>query len=152
MKSTVLFLAILFALVTLSALLAHLLEMPEKLKMNNESYQIVQSIYRGWAWLGIFELGAIVLTGTWAVFRWKSRQHFPHIIIAFACFVLSILIFFLYTYPTNAATNNWTTLPDNWEQLKYKWEFSHAGRAISNLTGLSLLVIVLVKEASPSQA
>src|SRR5262249_62274680 len=28
------------------------------------------------------------------------------------------------------ATNNWTMIPDNWEQLRREWEYSHAVNAV----------------------
>ena len=61
MKNAIRFTAILFAVITLSALMAHLLELRVKINLSKEDYQIVQGIYSGWQWLGIFEIGAIIL-------------------------------------------------------------------------------------------
>jgi hypothetical protein len=61
------------------------------------------------------------------------------------CIGLTLVVFFLFTYPANQQTHNWTMLPDNWEALRRQWEYSHAAGAglyfvaLINLT-LSLLV------------
>ena len=67
MKDLIRFIALLFTAITLSAVMAHLLEMPVKINLSKEDYQTVQGIYSGWQWLGIFEMGAILLTIIWAV-------------------------------------------------------------------------------------
>jgi hypothetical protein len=41
-----------------------------------------------------------------------------------------LAIFFLWTFPANQATNNWTTIPGHWEQLREQWEYSHAVNAV----------------------
>lgn len=42
----------------------------------------------------------------------------------------NLAIFFIWTYPTNVATNNWTTVPENWQALRAQWEYSHAANAL----------------------
>jgi hypothetical protein len=49
---------------------------------------------------------------------------------AFFCIALSPAIFFIWTYPANQATDNWATIPANWEQLRWQWEYSHAANAL----------------------
>ena len=41
-----------------------------------------------------------------------------------------VRIFFIWTYPANQATDNWTTIPADWEQLRRQWEYSHAVNAL----------------------
>src|SRR5262245_38028403 len=43
---------------------------------------------------------------------------------------LSLAIFFIWTYPANQATDKWATIPANWEQLRWQWEYSHAANAL----------------------
>ena len=45
---------------------------------------------------------------------------------------LAILIFMLFTQPANAATQNWTVQPENWEALRAQWEYSHLVNAAVN--------------------
>jgi hypothetical protein len=48
------------------------------------------------------------------------------------------------TYPANPVTNNWTTLPENWAELRRQWEFSHAASAILNLIALVMLILSIL--------
>jgi hypothetical protein len=54
---------------------------------------------------------------------------FVFALVAFCCIALSLAVFFVWTYPANQATDNWTTMPANWEQLRRQWEYSHAANA-----------------------
>lgn len=146
MKNLLRFITILFAVITLSALIAHLLELPGKINLSKENYQLVQSIYQGWSWLGIFEIGAILFTMIWAIIDSRKKRILPFLLMALLCFIVSIAIFFVFTYPANKATINWTDLPDDWQVLQKNWEYSHAARAILNLIGFSFLIITLLKD------
>lgn len=42
--------------------MAHLLELPNKINLPAEAYLTIQQIYRGWAFLGIIELAALLST------------------------------------------------------------------------------------------
>lgn len=148
MKNVIRFTAILFAVITLSALMAHLLELRVKINLSKEHYQVVQGIYSGWQWLGIFEVGAIVLTMTWVIIDRKLKTIFPFLLTALICFTLSFVIFFLFTFPTNQETLSWTSLPNNWDELRKTWEYSHAVRAFLSLFGFSFLVVALLKKSS----
>ena len=145
MKNLIRFIALIFTAITLSASMAHLLELRVKMQLLKADYQTVQGIYSGWQWLGIFELGAIILTLIWIIFDRKSTI-FPFLSAALICFILSILIFFVFTFPTNQATLSWTNLPDDWEELRKTWEYSHAMRAFLSLSGFSFLVLALLKK------
>ena len=120
--------------------MAHLLELRAKMLFAKDDYQLVQGIYRGWQWLGIFEIGAIVLTLGWTIMVRKEIKFFRYALSALLCLIISIIIFFVFTFPANQATTNWTNLPSNWEELRMKWEYSHAARALLNLTGFMLLI------------
>ena len=75
MKNLLRFLAILFSVITLSALMTHLLELRGKINLPKENYQVVQSIYNGWAWLGVFEISAIILVLVWAINMRKAKEN-----------------------------------------------------------------------------
>ena len=145
MKNVLRFTTIVFELITLSALMAHLLALPAKMKLTREDYYTVQSIYSGWAWLGIFEIGALLLTLIWAISERNKKGIFSLLIIAFIFFAVSLTLFFIFTFPANTATVNWTHRTDNWQMLRQQWEYSHAARTILNLIGFSCLMISLLK-------
>lgn len=46
-----------------------------------------------------------------------------------------------FTFPANRATQNWTTLPENWMALRAQWEYSHAASAVLNLAALVAVIL-----------
>jgi hypothetical protein len=146
MKNVLRYTTILFELITLSALMAHLLALPAKMKLTREDYYTIQSIYSGWAWLGIFEVGALLLTLIWSVSERKKKGTFLLLIIAFIFFAVSLTLFFIFTFPANTATVNWTLKTNNWQMLRQQWEYSHAARTMLNLIGFSCLIFSLLKK------
>lgn len=145
MKNTIRFTAIFFAVITVSALMAHLLELSSKMDLSKQNYQIVQGIYQGWNWLGIFEIGTILLIILWLLFFQKSKEYRPYLLVALSCFVASTTLFFIFTLPVNKVTNNWTTLNEDWQSHRNTWEYSHAVRAILHLIGFCFLILKLLK-------
>jgi hypothetical protein len=146
MKNVLRYTTILFELITLSALMAHLLALPAKMKLTQVDYYTVQSIYSGWAWLGIFEIGALLLKLIWAISEGKKKRTFLFVIIAFIFFAVSLTLFFIFTFPANTATVNWTLKTNNWQMLRQQWEYSHAARTMLNLIGFSCLIFSLLKK------
>jgi hypothetical protein len=57
------------------------------------------------------------------------------------------LAIFVWTFPTNQATNNWTVVPKNWNALRIQWEYSHAANAVGlGLCGYSGASTVFASE------
>jgi hypothetical protein len=147
MKNIIGFSTLFFSIITLSALIAHLLALPAKMRLSAQDYLTVQGIYRGWAWLGVFELAAIVLVLIWTIQEYHHNRNFAFLFTAGSCLIVSIAIFFLFTFPANRATHNWLKLPLNWPDLRRQWEYSHAVRALLNLASVSLLLTMLLKNS-----
>lgn len=147
MKNIIGFSALFCSIIALSALVAHLLALPAKMRLSAQDYLTVQGIYRGWAWLGVFELAAIVLTLVWTIREYHHSGNFAFLFTAGSCLIVSIAIFFLFTFPANSATHNWIKLPLNWLDLRKQWEYSHAIRALLNLASVSLLLAMLLKNS-----
>jgi hypothetical protein len=119
-------LTVLFTAVAMAAGFAHLLELPNKMRLSRDDYLVVQQIYRGWALLGVVVVGALVTT-LLVTFRLRARPpEFYLSLTAAVCIALTLVVFFLFTYPANRQTRNWTMLPENWETLRRQWEYSHA--------------------------
>ena len=138
------FLAVLFVGLALGPSAAHLLELPNKIGLSRDDYLVVQQIYRGWNLLAVVVVGALASTLVLAVrVRWEHRQ-FRLAIAAFVCLVAAQAVFWLWTFPMNQATRNWTELPQVWEPLRAQWEYSHAFGALLNLAALALLVLCLL--------
>jgi uncharacterized membrane protein len=134
------FLTLSLVALSLGAPLAHLLELPNKIGLPAQDYLLVQQVYRGWALLGVLPCAALLATLLVAVQAREARRAFAFALIAFFCLAGMLAVFFIFTYPVNAVTENWTLLPDNWEALRRRWEYSHAASAVLTFVAfLSLL-------------
>ena len=109
---------------------AHLFALPNKITMEQSEYFTAQSVYAGWALFGLFLIGALVAHAALAILL---RAEAAPSICAFAaafCFAASLAVFFIWVFPANQATNNWTSVPANWRALRVDWEYGHAASAI----------------------
>jgi hypothetical protein len=138
------FVAVLSTAVAMAAGFAHLLELPNKMSLAREDYLTVQQIYRGWALVGIVVVSALVTSGVVAFLVRARPSEFYLTVAATLCIALSLVVFFLFTYPANQQTQNWTILPDNWEGLRRQWEYSHAVGAGLYFVALGALTISLL--------
>ena len=146
MKNLARFITLLFAVITLSALLSHLLELPGKLELSKENYQAVQSIYGDWILMVFVEGVSLVLTVYLAIIERRKKRTRNLLVVASSLFLISIIVFFIFTIPIDKATDNWSVLPADWETLRNQWEYSYAGRALLNLTGFCFLVLGVLKK------
>lgn len=141
------FSSLLFTALALSAGLAHLFELPNKINLSKDDYLTVQQIYNGWALLGIVALGALLSILILTCLVRKQKKAFAFTLIALLCIVATQIIFWVFTYPANQQTNNWTILPVNWIELRKQWEYSHAMSAVLDLMALIALILsVLPKD------
>jgi uncharacterized membrane protein len=135
------FLAIMFTAIALVPGGAHVLALPAKIELPEQPYFTVQQIYRGWAWLGIAIAAAILANLASALLARGQPRPLGLSLAACLLIVGTLVIFFVWTYPANQVTGNWTTVPDNWEQLRAQWEYSHAANA--GITFVALVCSVL---------
>jgi hypothetical protein len=135
------FVSILLTAVAMAGGFAHLFELPNKMDLSREEYFIVQQIYRGWVLLGIPIFGALISTLALTVVTRKNPQVFPFALLATICISLALGVFFLFTYPANMQSGNWTFMPDNWRELRRQWEYSHAAGAGLYLAAFIMLAL-----------
>jgi hypothetical protein len=133
------FLAIVLTALSLVPAGAHLAELPNKIGLDQEAYFAVQNIYRGWALFGIALFGALGATLALATMLRRQRAPFWLALAGFLLMAATLVIFFMWTYPANQATSNWTVVPANWQQLRTTWEYAHATNAV--LTFLALCAV-----------
>jgi hypothetical protein len=133
------FLAIVLTALALVPAGAHLAELPNKIGLDQEAYFIVQNIYAGWALFGIVLFGALGTNLALAIMVRRQRAPFRLALAAFLLVAATLVIFFIWTYPANQATSNWTVVPANWQQLRTTWEYAHATNAV--LTFLALCAV-----------
>ncbi|HVW62103.1 MAG TPA: hypothetical protein VHC48_18765 [Puia sp.] len=134
------FAALLFSALVLVPGMAHLLEMPHKMQLTQESYGTVQYIYGGWAILGVFQIAAIVFS----LLLYFRGGRPPLALVAAALLACTLGIFFIWTYPVNRVTQNWSLVPENWETLRIRWEYSHAAGALLELIAYILLLFAVL--------
>jgi hypothetical protein len=138
------FTSIMATAVVMAAGFAHLLELPNKIGLPRDEYLIVQQLYRGWALLGVVMIVSLGATLTLGILERDQPRIAAFTLGAAACIAVSLVVFFTFTFPANKATMNWTVLPDNWTQLRSRWEYSHAVGAALQFVALSLLTLALL--------
>ena len=117
---------------------AHLFALPNKIALTDEPYFIVQGIYRGWALFGIVLFAAIAANGLVALMQYRRRERWGYAAGAVMAILVTLAIFFTWTFPANQATANWTQIPSGWESLRLQWEYSHAVNAVVTFFALCL--------------
>jgi hypothetical protein len=123
---------------------AHLLELSNKIRLTRGEYQTAQKLYRGWQFAGIIVIGALLSTLALTLRLRSEPESFTAAAVAFACIAGTQVIFWSATFPVNRRTVNWTMLPDNWAQLRIRWEYSHAASAVLNLIAFISVSLAVV--------
>lgn len=139
------FIALLATAMAMAAALAHALELPNKIDMSREHYFIVQRVYDGWNRLAY--LLAVELVGILSViwfYRSEPRVMWPAL-AALACLVAAQAVFWIWTFPANQATSNWTTQPADWARLRSEWEYSHLAGAIFQTLAMASLIVAALR-------
>lgn len=140
-SDVVFFAALLATAVALGGALAHAFEFPNKINLPGNEYFIVQKTYRGWNLLAFILLVELVsMIALTVLYRKEPRVRWP-VSTAIFCLLSAQVVFWLYTYPANVATANWTVIPGNWEELRYQWEYSHLAGAVLQLVAMSSLIV-----------
>ncbi len=137
--------ALLSTALALGPALAHLFELPNKMRLEPDAYFAAQRMYSGWAVLAIIILGAQALSiaATIALGR-SDGSVLTAALVAIAAVFAAQLVFWIWTYPANAATDQWTKMPDNLEALRSQWEYSHATGAAFQLIAMASLTVAAV--------
>ena len=144
------FLAIILTALALVPSGAHLAALPNKIAMAQAAYFVAQQIYAGWALFGVVLFGALVANLAHAIMLRRLGRSLGYELASFLLIAANLAIFFVWTFPTNQATNNWTVVPKNWSALRLQWEYSHAASAVVTFAALVCGVIAVLRR--PSQA
>jgi hypothetical protein len=133
------FLALVFTALALAPAVAHLASLPNKIDLAQTDYFISQNVYRGWDLFGVAQIGALL--SNFALVVMLRAQTVPLSLagLALLCQIATLAIFFAFTFPPNKATDNWTSIPADWESLRWQWESSHAASAVIAFIGFCAL-------------
>lgn len=139
------FLAVLIAGLALIAPGAHLYELANKMQLARNEYFVVQSIYNGWWIAGLLLPLAFLfnLALAWVLSDDRIARYLA--LGAALCIAANLIIFWFYTQPANAATTNWTVIPENWVALRKQWEVSHAVNAGITLLAFGMTIAAAIR-------
>ncbi|MBY3099728.1 hypothetical protein HFO68_06920 [Rhizobium laguerreae] len=127
------FLAVIITGLALAAPAAHAFALLNKIGMTKAGYFIAQQAYTGWWVVGLLlPLALLANIGNAVALRADGTAMMLSVAAA-ALIALNLVIFMVFTQPANAATENWTVQPENWESLRAQWEYSHAVNAAVTL-------------------
>ena len=118
---------------------AHLFELPNKIALDQQAYFTVQAIYRGWALFGFVLFGALFANFALTLLLVFRRRSYALPLLAFLLVAATLAIFFIWTFPANQATADWTLPTPNWQALRTHWEYAHATNAVLTFIALCLL-------------
>src|SRR5215467_5354420 len=118
---------------------AHFFELANKMAMSPAEYMTVQKIYAGWTFFGIAIVAALLLTLLHTFMVRRDRTAFLLSLAAFLCLAATQAIFWIFTYPMNVASGQWTVMPADFEAARRQWEYSHGVNAV--LTFAALLAV-----------
>jgi len=120
---------------------AHFFELSNKMSLSVAEYMTVQKIYAGWSFFGIAIATALLLTLAHTLMVRIDRTACVLSLTAFLCIAATQVIFWMFTYPMNVASDNWTVTPEDFETARRQWEYSHAVNAM--LTFAAFVAITL---------
>jgi uncharacterized membrane protein len=129
LRRSVAWLALISVALCLVPVGAHFFEFANKMSMPPSEYMTVQKIYAGWSLFGVVIFAALLLTLLHAFLARNDRTPFLLSVAALLCLVATQAVFWIFTYPMNVASNNWTVTPADFEAARRQWEYSHAVNA-----------------------
>lgn len=132
------------SLLAMTAPVAHVLELPNKLALDGGSWLFVQQhLYRGWGSVyGPVEIAAIFVSVSLCGMLRGERVALRAMALAAFSYVAIVVVFFIFNAPLNAAVNRWTstTLPADWPRYRAQWETGHALAALLSILAFALVV------------
>ncbi len=152
------FLAVLLTAFSLSLNVAHLLELPQRMKFDRDLWvrvTVVEGVYRLFGSVGaVCEIGAIVSAGALALVLRGRGTSFRLALGGAVCLALAFGSWLTFVAPANAEFARWLTvpIPPDWSRWRDQWEYTHAINAAIKTAGLSLLVLSVLAEESSTAA
>jgi hypothetical protein len=139
--------------VSMTAAVAHLLEMPSKMRYERELYvRLHRTLYRNFGrFAGVAEILSVVLAAGLALRRGRQKGDRRDMTAA-ACLATSHAIFWALVSPANQTMASWplTALPKRWQQWRDQWEYAHAIRAVLQLAAMGALLSSALAETPSS--
>ena len=128
---------------------AHLFELSNKMALPPAQYMTVQRIYAGWALFGIPISAALAVTAAHTLAVRGDPPALALSLAAFLCLVATQVVFWTFTYPMNAASANWTRMPEDFEAARRQWEYAHAANAVITFLALAAIALSAILARQP---
>jgi len=141
--------AVVLTVIALMPGAAHVFELPGKLSLPQQDYFIVQQIYRGWAWFGTVIIAAGLVDLVLTILTSRRGGVFHLHALALIAVTGSLIVFFVWVYPANQATENWTVVAADWDHLRRQWEYGHMASASLMFVALCSSLIALYRSDDP---
>lgn len=117
----------------LGAAFAHVLELPNKMRLAGDAWLTVQShLYVGWGnILGPIELGALAACIGLMILCRADRTALICGFLAASGVALSLVIWIVFVWPSNVTVDHMAAsgLSEEWRLVRDRWEYGHAARA-----------------------
>ena len=146
------FITLMLASFSLSLSIAHLLELPQRMRFDQQLWvrvTVFENVYKLFGSVGaVFEIIAI-LTAIVLIFLVSKRgSTFYWTLGGAILLVLAFVSWIVFVAPMNAEFARWLTnpVPADWTRYRDQWEYAHAVNAFIKIIGLSLLVISVLVE------
>jgi hypothetical protein len=153
--------AIFLVAVTMGLSLAHALEFPGKLRLDEPTYRAVQAIYYpGFTTGGLIgEFGGMLALVALIILTPTTAEGFRWTVAALGFLVIGHATYWVVTHPVNAAWLKDTDLagiskmffglfstPDaDWRHMRNVWEYSHVARAGLHVLGFLSMTLALMR-------
>jgi ABC-type Fe3+-siderophore transport system permease subunit len=142
------FATLLFTALVMVPAMAHLMEMPRKIRLSREDYLVAQQLYRGWALAGILVVAALACCVALAIVMRDRPLASTAAAMGAVAIVATQVVFWRWIFPANRATHNWTRLPGEWPELRRQWEYGHAACALLGAIALVSVITSVVSVAA----
>jgi hypothetical protein len=140
------FTALILTALALAPAVAELFSLPNKIGLGVEQYIMVQGIYRAGSLFGFVLVPAILVNLLLTVMLRGRGAPFVFAVLAVLCMAATLVNFFIWIYPANMATDNWTAIPANWQELRSQWEYTHAADAVITFIALCAVAVSVLIE------
>lgn len=128
-----------------SAAVAHVLELPPKMRFEPSLYvKLHRTLYPNFGRIaGVAEILALLSTGGlgWRLRRQRAKA-FPLTAVAAGSLAAAHAAFWTLVSPANKTMASWPldSIPPDWTGWRAQWEYTHAVRAVLGMAALSTLV------------
>jgi hypothetical protein len=118
---------------------AQVFELSAKLALSPSNYVMVQSVHHAWVLFASAMLLASAAIGLHGYLVNRNAASFGWSMVALALVGVAQVVFWMFAYPANAATEGWSVLPADFEMLRRQWEFAFAAAGVFSFAGLLAL-------------